>query len=134
MLAKPAGQVSLSSAIFGSGSRRFPTGSTPREEPESLQGLAPGTVKAMIDMFALNWSDFRRQLRAAGAPRPERSLSAHRLAGSCAILTLSEPEPALRSLEADCTDDATPVDRAAHLSALDGDLAELRSWQRLTAG
>jgi two-component system aerobic respiration control sensor histidine kinase ArcB len=133
VLAKPAGQVSLSSAIFGSGSRRFPTGPAGREELESLQGLAPGTVKAMIDIFASNWSEFRRQLQAADTPRHVLSLSAHRLAGSCAILALAELEPALRKLEADCNDEGKPFNLAAHMSALDRDLAGIPSWQRLNA-
>ena len=133
VLAKPAGQVSLSSAIFGSGARSVPPAPTSREEPESLQGLAPGTVKAMIDVFASNWPEFRRQLRAADTPRHVLTLSAHRLAGSCAILALSELEAALRNLEADCLDDGNPINLAAHLSALDRDLAEIPSWQRLNA-
>lgn len=133
ILAKPAGQVSLSSAIFGSGARSFPTGPAGREDLESLQGLAPGTVKAMIGIFASNWSDFRRQVRAADTPRHVLALSAHRLAGSCAILALSELEPALRSLEADCNDDGKPVNMAAYLSALDRDLADIPTWQRLNA-
>ncbi len=133
VLAKPAGQVSLSSAIFGSASRSFPTGPAGQEEPESLQGLAPGTVKAMIDVFASNWSEFRRQLRAADTPRHVLTLSAHRLAGSCAILALSELEPALRSLEADGDDEDKPVNLAAHRSLLDRDLAEIPSWRRLNA-
>ena len=133
VLAKPAGQVSLSSAIFGSGSRHFSTHPARREAPESLQGLAPGTVKAMIDVFASNWSEFRRQLRADDTPRHVLTLSAHRLAGSCAILALSELEAALRCLEADCNDEGKPLNLAAHLSALDRDLGDLPSWRRLTA-
>lgn len=133
VLAKPAGQVSLSSAIFGSGSRSFPTGPTGGKDSESLQGLAPGTVKAMIDVFASNWTDFRRQLRAADTPRHVLTLSAHRLAGSCAILALSELEKALRTLEDECNDEGRPVNLAAHLSALDRDLADIPSWQRLTS-
>ena len=133
ILAKPAGQVSLSSAIFGSGSRSFQTDPTGRDELESLQGLAPETVKAMIDVFASKWSEFRRQVRAADTPRHELALSAHRLAGSCAILALSELEPTLRDLEADCNDEGYPVNLTAYLSALDRDLKEIPSWQRLIA-
>lgn len=133
VLAKPAGQVSLSSAIFGLDSRGFSTVPTRQDEPESLQGLAPGTVKAMIDVFASNWSDFRQQLRSADTPRRVLTLSAHRLAGSCAILALSELEPALRNLEADGDDEDNTVNLAAHRSALDRDLAEIPSWQRLNA-
>ncbi|NVK62245.1 MAG: response regulator [Rhodobacteraceae bacterium] len=134
VLAKPAGQVSLSSAIFGSESRHFSTHPTRREAPESLQGLAPGTVKAMIDVFASSWSEFRRQLRADNTPRHVLTLSAHRLAGSCAILALSDLEAALRCLEADCNDEGQPLNLAAHLAALDRDLGDLPSWRRLTAG
>lgn len=133
VLAKPAGQVSLSSAIFGSGMRHGPTDTNDREDTDSLQGLAPGTVKAMIGIFATNWSDFRRQLRAPDTARQGLTLAAHRLAGSCAILGLSDLEPALRKLEASGNDDALPLNLAAHLSALDRDLADLPSWRRLTA-
>ncbi|TYC75356.1 response regulator [Stappia sp. BW2] len=133
VLAKPAGQVSLSSAIFGLGPRSFSTGPTGHEEPESLQGLAPGTVQAMIDVFASNWSDFRRQLRAADTPRRVLTLSAHRLAGSSAILALPELESALRNLEADGNDKDKPVNLATHRSLLDRDLAEIPSWRRLNA-
>lgn len=133
VLAKPAGQVSLSSAIFGSGACSRATGPVGEDDLENLQGLTPGTVKAMIDMFAATWSDFRRELQAPDTPRHVLGLAAHRLAGSCAILALSELEIALRDLEADCNDESSPVNLAAHLPALDRDLADLRSWRRLTA-
>ncbi|WP_372576601.1 ATP-binding protein [Ruegeria hyattellae] len=133
VLAKPAGQVSLASAIFGSGIREFPVATAVRDEFKGLQGLAPETIAAMINTFASNWSDFRSQLRDW---EPDTSshmlaLAAHRLAGSCAIMGLSELEPALRKLEAECNEEERPGNLAAFLPALDRDLAEISSWRRL---
>ena len=133
VLAKPAGQASLSSAIFGPGAPVFAADLAARDEFEGLQGLAPETIVAMIDTFAATWSDFRTQVRGSDAATSRRqlALTAHRLAGSCAILQLSELEPSLRRLEARCLDENGQVNLATFLPALDRDLTELPSWQRL---
>ncbi len=133
VLAKPVGQISLSSAIFGSGSRKF--AALGRDDFEGLQGLAPDTVAAMIELFSESWDDFRKQLQTYNSdlPNQDLALTAHRLAGSCAILGLSELEPNLRRLEAQCLAGPDSVDVSAFLPTLVCDLMEFSSWRRLNA-
>lgn len=135
VLAKPAGQVGLASAIFGSAT---PLPSNSSETPghyDGLQGLAPETVSSMIKTFACTWAEFRSEIcgRRALSETSELAVTAHRLAGSCAVLGLFELEPQLRQLETACLDPNGEFDIAFFVSTLDRDLTDLSSWQRLTS-
>lgn len=133
ILAKPVGQTSLSSAIFGSGPGDLAASIADRDRFEGLQGLAPKTVAAMIETFSEAWCDFRRNLRSVTGDQPDHELAlmAHRLAGSCAVMGLVELEPSLRQLEALCLDENRQFDVAASARALDRDLEEFPTWHRL---
>ncbi|MDP5220200.1 ATP-binding protein [Ruegeria sp. 2205SS24-7] len=132
VLAKPAGQMTLASAIFGSRSRAYATLSTTQEEFEGLQGLAQETVAAMIAAFEVSWSNFREMLvgSGSGTSREALALAAHRHAGSCAVLGLTELEPLLRRLEEAYNTDAV-ASLTSFLPALDKDLDQIPSWRRL---
>ncbi|MCV3273030.1 ATP-binding protein [Roseobacter sinensis] len=135
VLAKPAGQVGLSSALFGTASRPQVAQAGPISGFDGLQGLSPETVTAMIATFASAWAEFRSDLSdLRSAPeKSELAITAHRLAGSCAVLGLFELEPPLRQLETACLDPDHDIDLAFFFPALDRDLTALLSWQRLNA-
>ncbi len=135
VLAKPVGQTSLASAIFGAGVRNLPTHGRANIEVEGLRGLAPETVLAMIESFATTWAEFRGQIAVHQPPLTNHDLGAiaHRLAGSCAILGLVELEPVLRQLETQCSNSQGDVDLSPFRPNLDRDLSQLMSWKRLKA-
>lgn len=135
VLAKPAGQVGLASALFGSATPPQSVSGDTHGHFEGLHGLAPETVSSMIKTFESTWAEFRNDICGvrASPETSELAITAHRLAGSCAVLGLFELEPQLRHLETACRDQDRNLDIAFIIPALDRDLSDLLSWQSLTA-
>lgn len=134
VLAKPVGLIVLASAVLGPGARDL---SLSKEDTKiaALQGLSPQTISAMVAVFAEAWETFRSQIsqRTKSYSAIELADTAHRLAGSCAILGIVEIEPLLRQLETLCRSQHSDEEVAALLLKLDQDLMALASWQRLVA-
>ena len=131
ILAKPVDQKTLSSALL------VPTNETvPAFKPEtaysnaSLQGLSSETIHAMTEAFQKAWCDFRSGI-CTSTDRTELAVQAHRLAGSTAILGLSELEAPLRELERHCHGAGDQAEIASLLGQLDRDLPQIRSWVEL---
>ncbi|MDW3222762.1 MAG: ATP-binding protein [Paracoccaceae bacterium] len=133
VLAKPVGQVHLSAAIFGSGSRVLPSEESMRAGFDGLWGLSPKTVTAMINTFSSSWEDFRAQMQTESPAfsKHDLALMSHRLAGSCAIMGIVELEAGLRRLESQCLSETDTINLADFVPELDRDLADLASWRRL---
>lgn len=134
ILAKPVGTLALSSAIFGTGSGLLPWAKPlERLTAPDLEGLSPRTIAAMIDTFESTWAGFRKEIREWERLPSRASLAdtAHRLAGTCAILGVSEIEPPLRELEFRCRARGSAADIAPLVPVLDRDLSKLSSWDRI---
>ncbi|WP_424974196.1 ATP-binding protein [Dinoroseobacter sp. S124A] len=133
ILAKPVDQAALANAL----KRPPPPVTSPAAAAAraSLQGLSAETVAAMLAAFEDAWTEFRIRLREARAGRApaDLGLQAHRLAGSTAILGLSDLEAPLRALDQRWSERASPEDLGPMLTTLDRDLTQVPSWNALLA-
>ncbi len=131
ILAKPVDQKTLSTVLsVPHSSVRSAVASDALVADDRLDGLAPGTILAMIETFQEAWNSFRRDIGALTDKR-ELAFQAHRLAGSTAILGLTELEIPLREFEKCCESHSDNAKILRLLTQLDCDLTEIGSWNHL---
>ncbi len=128
VLAKPADLTALSDALHGP--NYPPAKPQPAKIKSPLTELSPKTAQAMAAAFAQQWDDFRAEYMADNTRPRLTALGhvAHRLAGSSALLGLSEIEVPLRLLEQKCSSGAPDAEIRTLLSELDIDLMSVASW------
>lgn len=132
ILAKPVGQGKLSSALRAKIRPALVSQhkATRNTISTNLEGLSTETIQAMVRAFQSAWDEFRIALRQSktGPGTSDLSHQAHRLAGSTAILGISELEAPLRELEKRWPVRRGDEEIAPLLTALDCDLSQIDSW------
>ncbi len=131
ILAKPVDLARLSAMLGSASLADRQTGG--ESEPAGLQGLSDDTISGMLIAFEEEWARFRALLNSPDDPANLGDLGylAHRLAGTTAILGLSELEEPLHTLELLCNGDPDAQDMAALRDRLDRDLNGMASWKQL---
>ncbi len=132
VLAKPADLAALSDALREPAVPQAITPPIPAAAP--IRELSPETARAMTQAFAEQWRAFRAEFMADGTMSGIAALgqTAHRLAGSSAILGLSPLEAPLRALEKQCAAGAARPEILVLLGDLDVDLSSLACWREIS--